>query len=540
MQDGDSSKSNHSEYVPALDDTMGTLWERVRHDAGILDETTRDGYERREFGEVETSNIANDPLLESQQQLKRDLISRVKRAPFGPFRRYLSDVLACNDPGDANRTARHVIRTARDYPGNLCIISTHDDHVHVVHDCPFSDGSCRCKILKEETIKAKRRGAIRKRKAISSIEPDNWDSIIEYFISNGRWLQFAKVGGSVVGLPHGYQTLQERGCQGQNTGQILGTCISTGSSELLGGSSIEETTRESTRTNSGNSRKRRRRSSDIREEMEKIMNQHPVCPLAGIISTRQWLTHKDLRYLRADNETVKSFLDAKSEEMCYWTLYDFQSFYNQPNCYPTFMAGYQPLEDKYYSVEDSIIILNKLLAYQFDDDVVQIKSFLQTFYNILERKLPKCNTICIWSPPSAGKNFFFDVYLHYLMNYGQLGIMNKTNNFSLQEATSKRVLLWNEPNYEDYYTDTLKMLTGGDALSVRVKQKKDCHVYKTPLIVLTNNRIGFMYELAFKDRVAIYKWKEAKFLIQYDKKPNPLSAFELMVYWEIIPRVIEQ
>ncbi|CAG2062754.1 unnamed protein product [Timema podura] len=44
------------------------------------------------------------------------------------------------------------------------------------------------------------------------------------------------------------------------------------------------------------------------------------------------------------------------------------------------------------------------------------------------------------------------------------------------------------------------MLTGVDALSVRVKQKKDCHVYKTPLIILTNNRIGFMYELAFVDR----------------------------------------
>ena len=107
-----------------------------------------------------------------------------------------------------------------------------------------------------------------------------------------------------------------------------------------------------------------------------------------------------------------------------------------------------------------------MLAYQFDDDVVQIKSFLTTFYNILERKLPKCNTICVWSPPSAGKNFFFDVYLHYLMDYGQLGIMNKTNNFSLQEATSKRVLLWNEPNYEDAYTDTLKMLTVDDSPQV--------------------------------------------------------------------------
>lgn len=538
MQNG--RKPDDSNYVPALDDTMGTVWQRMRDDAGILDETARDGFGGFFPRGVENSVSSDGEILGPQQQLQRDIVSRIKRTPFGPFRRYLSDVLACNDSREANRIARQVIRTARDYPGNLCLVSTHDDHVHVVHDCAYSDGSCRCKILKEETVKAKRRGAIRKRKAISTISSDQWDNIVIYFISNGRWLQFAKVGGSVVGLPYGYQALQERGHQGQDSGQILGTCTSTGSSELCGESSTEETTRSSTRINSRNGRRRRRCASDIREEMEKIVNENPVCPLAGIISTRQWLTHKELRYLRADNETVKSFLDAKSEEMCYWTLHDFNAFYSQPYCNPTFMAGYQPLEDKYYSINDSLTILNKLLAYQFDDDVVQIKSFLTTFYNILERKLPKCNTICVWSPPSAGKNFFFDVYLHYLMNYGQLGIMNKTNNFSLQEATSKRVLLWNEPNYEDAYTDTLKMLTGGDALCVRVKQKKDCHVYKTPLIVLTNNMIGFMHEIAFVDRVKVYKWKQAPFLAEYNKKPNPLVAFEIMVYWEIIPRVIEQ
>jgi len=84
------------------------------------------------------------------------------------------------------------------------------------------------------------------------------------------------------------------------------------------------------------------------------------------------------------------------------------------------------------------------------------------------------------------------------------------------------------------------MLTGGDALCVRVKQKKDCHVYKTPLIVLTNNMIGFMHELAFVDRVKVYRWKQAPFLAEYNKKPNPLVAFEILVYWEIIPRIIEQ
>ena len=144
--------------------------------------------------------------------------------------------------------------------------------------------------------------------------------------------------------------------------------------------------------------------------MEKILNEHPVCPLAAIISTHEWLTNKNLRMLRADDSIVKSFLDAKAEEMCYWTMHDFNNFYNQKNCSPTFMAGYQKIEDKYYSIEDSITVVNKLLKYQFDDDPNQVKSFLLDLYNIIERKYPKFNTLVIKSNPNGGKNFFIDIF----------------------------------------------------------------------------------------------------------------------------------
>lgn len=507
---------------------------------GFLDETV--GEQDRNTGTrgLETEDDHPDKILEPEKQLCSELISRIKRTTFKPFRRYLSDVIACEHRREANLLSRQIIGIARNYPGNLCVVSTHDDHIHVVHDCPYSGSSCRCQILQKEEVKSKRRGAIRKRKAISTIESDQWINIIEYFISNGRWLQFAKVGGTVVRIPVGYQNLQSRGNQESESGQILGTCTIQGSGELPEGVSYLQDNTETSGTNSRVSRTRRGRSNNLSQEMEKILNEHPVCPLAAIISTHEWLTNKNLRMLRADDNIVKSFLDAKAEEMCYWTIHDFNLFYNQPYCNPTFMAGYQKLDDKYYNINDSLVICNKLLQYQFDDDTNQIKAFLTDLYNIIERKYPKCNTLVIKSAPNGGKNFFIDMFLHYLINYGQLGLMNKTNNFSLQEATSKRILLWNEPNYESSYTDTLKMLLGGDALSVRVKQKKDCHVYKTPLIVLTNEIIPFMYELAFITRVKKYNWKEAMFLKEYDKKPNPLTAFEILVYWEIIEREIKQ
>lgn len=539
MNDGPDTSNPH--YVPDLGDSMGTVWRSVGIDAGILDEDARTGFpaDSPAVSNSEADVDSDVEILGPTEQLASEILSRIKRAPFKPLRCYLSDVLACTNSGEADRIARRVISFARNYPGNLCLVSVHDDHVHVIHDCPYAGSSCRCQILKEAEIKSVLRGPLRKRTQISTIEPDSWERIVLYFLSNGRWLQFAKVGGHVVRLSPGYKSLQSGGHQGDELGQVLGTCTVQGSGELREEFLSTQNNRSGQVSHHGHSRRKRKRSINLREEMEKILNEHPVCPLAGIVSTRQWLTHPLLKMYRANHDIVKSFLSAKAEEICYWTMHDFYNFYNQDNCTPTFLAGYQPVEAKYYSLDDSVTILNKLLQFQFDEDVASIKNFLTWVYNIIERKIPKCNTLCIYSPPSAGKNYFFDCFIHFLWNCGQLGTVNKTNNFSFQEATSKRVLLWNEPNYEPDFTDTLKMITAGDAFTVRVKQQNDMHVYTTPLIVLTNNRVGFMYEHAFQDRVKTFNWKTASFLKDYDRKPTPLAAFEILVYWDIIKRHVD-
>lgn len=537
----DGSHASNPDFIPALGDSMGTVWRSISHDAGLLDENAQSGFQDN-ASTISNSedNVDTDvEVLGPAEQLTSEIVSRIKRAPFKPLRRYLSDVLACGDYGEACRIARRVISYGRNYPGNLCLVSVHDDHVHVVHDCPYAGSSCRCQILKEAEIKAVLRGSLRKRPEISTIKPDSWHRIVQYFSQEGRWLQYAKVGGTVVRLPDGYQSLQVIRDQGTKFGQTLGTCGIQGSGELQEDGFVADDNRSNQGNMLGHRGRKRKRDISFRTEMEKIINEHPVCPLAGIVSTRQWLTHPDLKMFRGNHDIVKSFLDGKAEEICYWTMHDFYNFYNQENCNPTFLAGYQSVEAKYYNLDDSVTILNKLLQYQFDEDVASIKNFLTWVYNIIERKIPKCNTLCIYSPPSAGKNYFFDCFIHFLWNCGQLGTVNKTNNFSFQEATSKRILLWNEPNYEPDFTDTLKMITAGDAFTVRVKQQKDSHVYTTPLIVLTNNRVGFMYEAAFQDRVKTFNWKQAPFLKEYDRKPTPLAAFEILVYWEIIKRYVD-
>lgn len=114
------------------------------------------------------------------------------------------------------------------------------------------------------------------------------------------------------------------------------------------------------------------------------------------------------------------------------------------------------------------------------------------------------------------------------------GMANRHNTFAFQEAPNKRLLLWNEPNYESALTDTLKMMFAGDPFNVRVKHQSDTPVTRTPVIVLTNNVVPFMSDPAFNDRIKKYKWKAAQFLKQIDYKPIPIALFHVLDKYEII------
>jgi len=83
------------------------------------------------------------------------------------------------------------------------------------------------------------------------------------------------------------------------------------------------------------------------------------------------------------------------------------------------------------------------------------------------------NSMLIHSPPSAGKNEFFDAVAAFFLNYGMFRTANKTNNFSFSDGAGKRLVIRNEPNYEVYHLEKMKELLGGDTTRVHVKYKND-------------------------------------------------------------------
>lgn len=227
-----------------------------------------------------------------------------------------------------------------------------------------------------------------------------------------------------------------------------------------------------------------------------------------------------------NKDYIQAAFDDFGKDLMNMSLRDIYNILSGKN--PLFSVG-----TYYGTLEESFNIIDQLIRHQCNDDDEQVQVFLNALVDIIDKRIPKCNCLVIQSPASAGKNFFFDMIFALLMNYGQLGIANKNNVFAFQEAPNKRIIVWNEPNYEPIVTDTLKMMTAGDPYTVRVKHNMDTHVRRTPLVVLTNAAVPFMHDVTFKDRLIQFRWQASPFLKDIDFKPYPMAFFELLNKYNI-------
>ena len=231
---------------------------------------------------------------------------------------------------------------------------------------------------------------------------------------------------------------------------------------------------------------------------------------------------------------IKKAVASFKDSLTTYTIQDFRDMYNKPECQPIFSCGYEDYYTKYYNIENSVKIMDELIQFQCDHDEDAVLDFITTLYNVLERKVPKLNCVVVHSPPSGGKNFFFDAIKDFYLNCGHLCNANKYNNFPFQDAEGRRLVMWNEPNYSPEFLEPIKEILGGDSTSVNVKYQHDTPVYRTPVLVLTNNRVSFMNHKAFKDRIRVFQWTEAPYLQYLEKKPNPLAVYEFFKKYNLV------
>lgn len=450
---------------------------------------------------------------------------------------YISDVYACNSEERANALARRLEERAGTFRRGFIGIAIHNDHVHTIHSCSYANKSCRCLFKNFPEAKEDLRRHIRKPRAVETFKRRDWQNIIKYFSTKGRRTTFFKVHGTDKRVPIEISALSNIGLPGENGGgphTSLEDCYDPLQHDTESrGSDIPETPTHS--------RKRYRRNivqpggargiSGVVGIILDLLSEYAICPLSEIVYVNDYLTNHEIACKRLDCKEVKDAIDTRASVINTWDREEFQKFYNNENVKKIWSARSLSLFDNYYmSYDESIDIVFKLLSFQME---ANINVFVRDLLNVLESRVSKLNCFVVVSAPSAGKNFLFDGIRDYYLNSGQMNNPNKYNQFAYQDCHNRRIIIWNEPNYEPRETEHLKMLFAGDNLSANVKCKPQANVKRTPVIVLTNNRPHFLNQHAFNDRLVHYTWKPAPFLKECNKKPRPDAIMNLLYSLDI-------
>nr|AQN78648.1 putative protein 3 [Viltain virus] len=471
----------------------------------------------------------------------RDQSEQFRQTYKGDTRKYVADVLLtrndeCND-GALGQLLKYVSERKSGFLGYV----DDGDHIHIIHDCSYSQRTCRCRfkeVLQQFGVFKSNERFVR---SLADIEAADWRRILVYYFLSKRGIKQLSNQGIPIRLHLDSQSVQDRESvrewsQEFRREQALRTVSVSGTKQSRGKRSAGEADTASEKglydegtggeAFHGKKSKRVPVWDSIRLQVAVLLQKWHPAPLQAIRSVEEFKQSSLLTNPKNDSYVNKA-IQLYSDGFVDLSVRDFYELLQRSEK-PIFYKGVV-----YGSEEESLDILCKLMKHQFDDDEGRIQEFLQTLVDVLDKKIPKKNCIAIKSPPSAGKNFFFDMLCAIFVNYGQLGRANKQNLFAFQEAPNKRLLIWNEPNYESAMTDTIKMMMAGDPYNVRVKHSADQPVAKTPVIVMTNEMVPFLYDLAFKDRVAKYEWSAAGFLKNIHYKPCPIAFFNLLIKYNI-------
>lgn len=498
-------------------------------------------------GRTEDANSRIEELYSTftctERRLFTDSISKLYKACQTSDGVYFSDVIQCGSEDSASRYCEKLHESFRDWDRSFYFITCHGTHIHVIHDCPYSNQSCRCKWRKEtekepsvDLRRPLKRG--RRRKPIRRFTRSELEDLQLYMSTHGREIKYSSLFRQVEGLQGICKSLSEKRSPRFKVCGSEGQCFSQSTDELQRELCYPEVDKEirgrDSTLPSTEKGSRKRKRYDVFSEAQKFLEMNPTSPISNFVKHVKYLNDEFLSRYRGDNPIIKNVIDVFHNKILSWTCQDFFSFYTKPGCKPVFAAIHDNFDDIYYDIEDSLNILNELVAYQCNYDDDKILEFVTCFYNILEKVIPKLNCMVFWGPPNSGKNFFCDGFFDFYGSKGQLGRANKHNNFAFANAANKRVIVGDEFSYESSETDQLKMMFGGTQYTVRVKCKEDEACYRQPFFIMTNKALNFMYDPAFETRIKVVEWKEAPQLKDMKKKPHPLACYYFFVQYGLI------
>lgn len=260
----------------------------------------------------------------------------------------------------------------------------------------------------------------------------------------------------------------------------------------------------------------------------------PHCPIESILYSADFVGDRRFQHLNLSGTTMDCADCAFREYKLFINELDLEGIWNL-SVDPSFTPAYEAPSSKalatyYHGLDESVVMLIELLLFQFNHDIDNVSEFLTCIYNLLNKKLGKCNTVLIFGPASSGKNFFVDTITSAMLNLGKIENPSRLNNFAFMHAHNRRVLKWDEAALDPFFADQVLNLMQGKSFLAQVKFKAPCMVHKTPLFVMGNHN-PFPNEPRFNQRYVGYRWQSCPLLERYkDKQPYPLAA-AILVLW---------
>lgn len=472
-------------------------------------------------------------------------LSAIARQNFSPTRRYLSNIILVRDRDHHAACLRLLKTQVVDFPGKFFCWTDEGDHIHVVHDCAYPGGQCRCRIMQHQEIRGSLQKPLRRIKYMSEIDPTDWANVLLYFgVSKWpspsqtwiggrlqrstdydqavRWKQMQGRSREILEREtegNGYHGVGEQQCSQDDRGLVPEGPVQLGKHK--------RSLREGDSTVVG----KKTKFSRIAGSVQSLLSQYYCLPANHLKHILVHNMDNDWLY----DPTIEKYYNNACDLFVHihnkYSLADFADLYSK--CTPTFYSNDIDPFGYYHDRETSKMFIKQLLQHQFNDDEEQIKYFLVNIRDWFDKLgwdgNVKMNTLLIEGPPNCGKNYFFDMLSAIAYNVGHIGrVCNKTNNFPLQDCFNRRLCIANEMSVEDTAVEDMKKLCEGTAFNIRVKYQGDKIFTKAPVIVITNNYIDFMHRPEFIGvRVKKYIWTQCDLLKESDKKPYPLCLFDV-------------
>ncbi|XP_047098001.1 uncharacterized protein LOC124711818 [Schistocerca piceifrons] len=461
---------------------------------------------------------------------------------------YYTDVIVIRGPDDVDEFSRRIASIASVYPGEIIVWKHDDDHIHLVHDCIYSSRRCRCRFRVDPFIASRIKKCPRRRRAITAMSDLDWFNILIYFFLQKRpsrgqvWIR-----GTHKRVPGESEIIQW-------VSFIEGSLsVLERENPPINDQLQQDLTRVGSRKWPHTKRKpisdyQRCNPETTAKKVLSILMSYNCIPPENIVSVIPSGHHYYINFI---DPKFKRFFDMGlglyKKTINELELKGLENLLCSGSEDSIFYSHSTNVFEYYYNLADSLAWLNKLLLFQFNDDTDEVSKFLlnlvswfnrQGLYqwqdnNYVQNK--KLNTLCIVGPPNSGKNWFFDCFISLGLNVGHIGrCNNKTNQFALQDAVNRRIIIGNEISLEEGAIEDFKKVCEGTACNIRVKYKGDAILRRTPLLLISNSQPIVCSHPDFNNVcVRTIRWKKFDELKNAIKKPYPLAFFSLLQMYKI-------